>query len=179
MGKAIREIIRRRGIDPNTARTTSGSWCLTQTSTGSTRVRYFSEKRAPGGLNVGITESNMVGMAAGLASVGKIPFVNTFTVFLTTLGLCAARRSALTRSCRSSLPYAAACRRLRQSEPSRSRTSQSCGVTACLAILKWLGLGTPIGLRQLQGLISSLARHHCAFTLAIFNILLLSIPNYL
>ena len=33
----------------------------------------------------------MVSTAAGLAAVGKIPFVNTFTVFLTTLGLIAAR----------------------------------------------------------------------------------------
>lgn len=42
-------------------------------------------------LNVGIAESNMTAMAAGLASVGKIPFVNTFAVFITSLGLTAAR----------------------------------------------------------------------------------------
>ena len=42
-------------------------------------------------LNVGIAEANMTAMSAGLASVGKIPFVNTFAVFLTSIGLCAAR----------------------------------------------------------------------------------------
>jgi len=41
--------------------------------------------------NVGIAEANMVGMAAGLATTGKIPFVNTFAVFLTSLGLIGAR----------------------------------------------------------------------------------------
>ena len=34
--------------------------------------------------NVGISELNMVAMAAGLARTGFIPFVNTFAVFLTT-----------------------------------------------------------------------------------------------
>ena len=33
----------------------------------------------------------MVATAAGLSTTGKIPFVNTFTVFLTTLGLIATR----------------------------------------------------------------------------------------
>ena len=33
----------------------------------------------------------MTAMAGGLASVGKIPFVNTFAVFLTTIGLLSAR----------------------------------------------------------------------------------------
>lgn len=41
--------------------------------------------------NVGIAESNMTAMAAGLAAVGKIPFANTFAIFFGTLGLCAAR----------------------------------------------------------------------------------------
>lgn len=41
--------------------------------------------------NVGIAESNMVGMAAGLSTIGKIPFVNTFAVFLTSIGLIGAR----------------------------------------------------------------------------------------
>lgn len=33
--------------------------------------------------NIGIAEGNMVGIAAGLAAAGKIPFVNTFALFLT------------------------------------------------------------------------------------------------
>lgn len=32
--------------------------------------------------NVGIAETNMVGMAAGMATAGKIPFVNAFAVFM-------------------------------------------------------------------------------------------------
>ena len=41
--------------------------------------------------NMGIAEANMVGVAAGMASEGKIPFVNTFAVFLASLGLLGAR----------------------------------------------------------------------------------------
>lgn len=41
--------------------------------------------------NCGISESAMMGMAAGLAQSGKIPFVNTFAVFLSTIGAVAAR----------------------------------------------------------------------------------------
>ncbi len=42
-------------------------------------------------INCGISEYAMMGMAAGLASSGKIPFVNTFAVFLTTIGALPAR----------------------------------------------------------------------------------------
>ena len=41
--------------------------------------------------NVGIAEANMTAMAAGFAAAGKIPFVNTCAVFLTSIGLAAAR----------------------------------------------------------------------------------------
>lgn len=41
--------------------------------------------------NVGIAEANMVSMAAGLATTGKIPFINTFAVFLNSIGLIGAR----------------------------------------------------------------------------------------
>jgi len=34
-------------------------------------------------INVGIAEANMIGVAAGLASMGKIPFTHTFTPFAT------------------------------------------------------------------------------------------------
>ena len=60
---------------------------------GSTKSKLFADKHPDRFFNMGIAESNMVSTAAGLAAVGKIPFVNTFTVFLTTLGLIAARRS--------------------------------------------------------------------------------------
>ena len=44
--------------------------------------------------NVGIAEANMVGMAAGLSAAGKIAFVNTFAVFLSSIGLISARAFA-------------------------------------------------------------------------------------
>ncbi len=58
---------------------------------GSTKSKVFGQKFPQRFFNMGIAESDMVSCAAGLASVGKIPFVNTFTVFLTTLGLIATR----------------------------------------------------------------------------------------
>lgn len=41
--------------------------------------------------NVGIAEANMMAMACGMAACGKIPFVNSFAVFLTSNGLLSAR----------------------------------------------------------------------------------------
>lgn len=41
--------------------------------------------------NCGISEYTMLGMAAGMAKNGKIPFVNTFAVFLSTLGALGTR----------------------------------------------------------------------------------------
>ena len=58
---------------------------------GSTKSKIFGQKYPDRFFNMGIAESDMVSCAAGLATVGKIPFVNTFTVFLTTLGLIATR----------------------------------------------------------------------------------------
>lgn len=57
----------------------------------STRSILFGEKYPERFYNVGISETNMVGMAAGMAAVGKIPFANTFAVFISTLGLLPAR----------------------------------------------------------------------------------------
>lgn len=58
---------------------------------GSTKSKIFGKAHPERFFNMGIAESNMVATAAGLASVGKISFVNTFTVFLTTLGLISTR----------------------------------------------------------------------------------------
>ncbi len=58
---------------------------------GSTKSKVFGQKFPERFFNMGIAESDMVSCAAGLATTGKIPFVNTFTVFLTTLGLIATR----------------------------------------------------------------------------------------
>jgi transketolase len=58
---------------------------------GSTKSKVFGQRYPERFFNMGIAESDMVACAAGLASVGKIPFANTFTVFLTTLGLISTR----------------------------------------------------------------------------------------
>lgn len=57
----------------------------------STRSGMFGAAFPERFFNVGIAEANMVAMAAGFAATGKIPFVNTFSVFLSTYGLIAAR----------------------------------------------------------------------------------------
>ena len=41
--------------------------------------------------NVGVAEANMTAMAAGFSAEGKIPFVNSFAAFISTLGSLAAR----------------------------------------------------------------------------------------
>ncbi|GAB6100085.1 transketolase family protein [Halanaerocella petrolearia] len=48
---------------------------------GSTRTAYFAEDYEGRFFQVGISEQNMMGMAAGLASAGKTPFASTFAVF--------------------------------------------------------------------------------------------------
>ncbi len=58
---------------------------------GSTKSAMFKKAHPERFFNMGIAEQNMVATAAGMAACGKIPFVNTFTVFLTTLGLLSAR----------------------------------------------------------------------------------------
>lgn len=58
---------------------------------GSTKSKVFGDSCPERFFNVGIAESNMVSMAAGLSTTGKIPFVNTFAIFISTLGLIAAR----------------------------------------------------------------------------------------
>ncbi|MDR1649842.1 MAG: transketolase family protein [Synergistaceae bacterium] len=57
----------------------------------STRSALFQAACPERFFNVGVAEANMAGMAAGFASVGKIPFVNTFATFVSTLGLLPAR----------------------------------------------------------------------------------------
>ncbi len=48
---------------------------------GSTKTGVFAKKFPGRFFNMGIAEANMVGTAAGLASVGKIPFLSTFAIF--------------------------------------------------------------------------------------------------
>ena len=47
----------------------------------STRASYFAEKYPKRSYQVGICEQNMACVAAGMASVGKVPFINSFAVF--------------------------------------------------------------------------------------------------
>jgi len=49
--------------------------------TGSTRCNWFKEEFPDRFIEVGIAEQNMIGIAAGLALVGKIPFASTYSVF--------------------------------------------------------------------------------------------------
>lgn len=57
----------------------------------STKSCLFAAAYPDRAFNVGIAEANMVAMAAGFATVGKIPFVNTFAVFLATIGALSTR----------------------------------------------------------------------------------------
>lgn len=50
---------------------------------GSTKTGIFAKKFPERFFNMGIAEANMVSTAAGLASVGKIPFLSTFAIFAT------------------------------------------------------------------------------------------------
>jgi transketolase len=48
---------------------------------GSTKTGVFGKKFPNRFFNMGIAEANMVGTAAGLAAVGKVPFLSTFAIF--------------------------------------------------------------------------------------------------
>jgi len=50
---------------------------------GSTKTALFGAEFPDRFFNMGIAEQNMIGVAAGLASVGKIPFASTFAIFAT------------------------------------------------------------------------------------------------
>jgi transketolase len=52
----------------------------------STKSALFSEKFPERFFNVGIQEANLVGVAVGLASCGKIPFISSFASFLISKG---------------------------------------------------------------------------------------------
>ena len=46
-----------------------------------TKTGIFAKKFPERFINVGIAEQNMMGIAAGLSTFGKIPYVSTFAVF--------------------------------------------------------------------------------------------------
>ena len=89
MAKAIREVY--GTVLKELGETNPDIVVLDADLSGSTKSAIFGKAYPERFFNMGIAESNMVATAAGLSTTGKVPFVNTFTVFLTTLGLIAAR----------------------------------------------------------------------------------------
>jgi transketolase len=57
--------------------------CLCADLPGSTETDLFEQELPERYINAGIAEANMIGMAAGLARCGDIPFVHSFCVFVT------------------------------------------------------------------------------------------------
>ena len=68
---------------------------------GSTKSAMFGKEYPDRFYNCGISEYAMMGMAAGMAKNGKIPFVNTFAVFLTHWGPWQQEPLCPTPDCRS------------------------------------------------------------------------------
>lgn len=89
MAKAIREVY--GSVLKELGETNRDIVVLDADLSGSTKSAMFGKAYPERFFNMGIAESNMVATAAGLSTVGKVPFVNTFTVFLTTLGLISTR----------------------------------------------------------------------------------------
>ncbi|MCL2343498.1 MAG: transketolase family protein [Firmicutes bacterium] len=89
MPKAIREIYGETLVELGAAM--SDIVALDADVSSSTKSAVFGKAYPERFFNMGIAESNMVATAAGLSAVEKIPFVNAFATFLTTLGLLATR----------------------------------------------------------------------------------------
>ena len=54
---------------------------LTADLGGSTKIGVFGKEFPDRFFNVGIAEQNMLGIAAGMAKAGLVPFVSTFSIF--------------------------------------------------------------------------------------------------
>ena len=89
MAKAIREVY--GTVLAELGDTNENIVVLDADLSGSTKSKIFGQAHPERFFNMGIAEANMVATAAGMSTVGKVPFVNTFTVFLTSLGLLSAR----------------------------------------------------------------------------------------
>ncbi|MGL4866372.1 transketolase family protein [Cetobacterium sp.] len=59
----------------------------------STKSSIFGSQHKERFYNMGVSEANMLGAAAGLSTMGKIPFVNTFAVFMINRGADVIRNS--------------------------------------------------------------------------------------
>ena len=89
MAKAIRVVYGEKLAEMG--RTHNNVVVLDADVSSSTQTKFFAAEHPDRFFNMGIAESNMVSTAAGLAQQGFVPFVNTFAVFVTTLGLIAVR----------------------------------------------------------------------------------------
>ncbi|WRS28874.1 transketolase C-terminal domain-containing protein [Oscillospiraceae bacterium MB08-C2-2] len=89
MGKAIRDVYGEALV--KYGRENKNVVVLDADVCSSTKSGLFAAAIPERFFNVGIAEADMVGIAAGLATTGKIPFVNTFAVFLASIGLIGAR----------------------------------------------------------------------------------------
>jgi transketolase C-terminal domain/subunit len=78
-------------------------WVLTADVMHSTKVEPFALAYPDRFINVGIAEQTMMGVAAGLATCGKIPFATTFAV-LATLRACVLISPIQTSTSSSSAP---------------------------------------------------------------------------
>ena len=78
MGKSIREVYGTALAELGD--TNENIVVLDADLSGSTKSGIFGKAHPERHFNMGIAESDMVATAAGLATTGKIPFVNTFTV---------------------------------------------------------------------------------------------------
>jgi transketolase len=56
-------------------------WVLTADVSESTRTHWFAEKYPDRFVQVGVSEQNLAGVAAGIASLGKIVFISAYGVF--------------------------------------------------------------------------------------------------
>jgi transketolase len=84
MGKATRDAYGEALVEIGNAN--SNVVVLDADLSKSTKSALFSEKFHERFFNVGIQEANLVGVAAGLAACGKIPFISSFASFLVSKG---------------------------------------------------------------------------------------------
>ncbi len=92
MAKAIRQIYGEKLAE--LGRTCGDLVVLDADVSSSTQTKFFAAEHPDRFFNMGIAESNMVSTAAGLAREGFVPFVNTFAVFISSIGLIGARALA-------------------------------------------------------------------------------------
>ncbi len=89
MAKAIREVYGEALA--NLADSMESIVVLDADLSGSTKTKLFEKAHPDRFFNMGIAEANMAATAAGMATTGLIPFINTFAVFLTSASLLSLR----------------------------------------------------------------------------------------